>query len=74
MCLISPVSGHLETRLLLQERKAGYLPADDDTQPLPLVVQEQADHVHGQVRRILHIYMYVRLAGTFIISFCLTSF
>ena len=35
-----------------KERKffvLGYLPTDDDPQPLSLAVQEQADYVHGQV-------------------------
>ena len=42
-------SGPLAAGFLLQERQAGHLPEDDHSQPLPLALQEQADHVHGQV-------------------------
>ena len=41
--------GDLATRLLLQECQSRHLPADDDPQPLPVALQEQEDHVHGQV-------------------------
>ena len=49
------VTGHLEAGLVLQEREAGDLPADDHPQPLPLALQEQADHVHGQVSSLFFI-------------------
>ena len=46
--------GDLATRLLLQECQSCHLPADDDTQPLPVALQEQEDHVHGQVSLQIH--------------------
>ncbi len=61
--------GHLEAGLVLQEREAGDLPADDHTKPLPLALQEQTDHVHGQVsssfspRSFVVCYYYIMLMG-----------
>jgi len=59
---------HLETRLLLQERKEGHLPDDDHTQSLRLALQGQDHPLHGQVS-----YLGLGRGGGFVVNIWTSS-
>ena len=43
------IRGNLETGFIFQEREGCHISADDYSESLLMVVQEQEDNVHGQV-------------------------